>query len=369
MGGGNSPGRSSSYQTQQTTSTTEPSPTVQPILKQLLGYTQSFLNANPNAPAFFAGPTVAAPSDATQAAQQAYINVGNNGLGYGIDPASRTLAADTLGGKYLDLASNPYYQSALSASFAPQTEQFMNSVLPGLRSQFAGAGRTGSGADFDTTMRAVKDLDQAQANAASTAANQAYGQERALQQQTQSLLPSMQAMDLARAGALGQAGQSKDAYNQALINEQIARDTYSKTADLNYWSDIASRVLGMYPGGTTSGSGTSTGYSQYTPPSNTFASLLGTGLGLAGSAYAASDKRLKTNIKPVGKLNDGQTVYSYRFRGEPRTEIGLLAQEVEKRRPDAVATNPSGYKMVDYARATRAAGSRRRQRMAPGGLL
>jgi hypothetical protein len=366
MGGGNTPGRSSSYQTQQTTSTSEPTPTVQPILRQLLGYTQNFLNANPTAPPFYAGATVATPSEATQAAQQTYAAIGSNGLGYGIDPASRTLVADTLGGKYLDLASNPYYRAALSASFQPQTEQFQNHILPGLRSQFEGAGRTGSGADFDTAMRAVKDLDQAQANAAASAANQAYGQERAIQQQTQALLPSMQAMDLARAGALGQAGQSIDAYNHALINEQIARDTYNKTADLNYWSDIAQRVLGMYPGGTTSGSGTSTGYSQYSPPSNTFASLLGTGLGLAGLA-AASDKRLKTDIKPVGRLNDGQTVYSYRFRGAPRTEIGLLAQEVEKRHPEAVATHPSGYKLVDYRRATRAA--RMAPPRAPGGLL
>ena len=32
--------------------------------------------------------------------------------------------------------------------------------------------------------------------------------------------------------------------------------------------------------------------------------------------------------------------------------IGLIAQEVEQTNPDAVKTHPSGYKMVDYGRAT-----------------
>jgi hypothetical protein len=54
----------------------------------------------------------------------------------------------------------------------------------------------------------------------------------------------------------------------------------------------------------------------------------------------------------VGKLNDGQKVYSYNYKGDPTPEIGLLAQEVEKVRPEAVATGPDGLKRVDYGAAT-----------------
>ena len=54
----------------------------------------------------------------------------------------------------------------------------------------------------------------------------------------------------------------------------------------------------------------------------------------------------------LAKLADGQTVYSYRYKGEPRTQIGLLAQEVERLHPKAVRTHPSGFKMVNYAAAT-----------------
>lgn len=70
-----------------------------------------------------------------------------------------------------------------------------------------------------------------------------------------------------------------------------------------------------------------------------------------------SDKRLKENIKPVGKTFDGQTIYSYNFKGEPQTEIGLIAQEVEKHHPEAVGL-AGGYKTVRYDKATEDAADR-----------
>jgi hypothetical protein len=77
------------------------------------------------------------------------------------------------------------------------------------------------------------------------------------------------------------------------------------------------------------------------------------GLGLQLAKFLPfSDKRLKTDIKPVGKTHDGQNVYSYRFLGEPHHQIGLVAQEVEQRHPEAVVTDRAGWKHVDYGRAT-----------------
>ena len=63
------------------------------------------------------------------------------------------------------------------------------------------------------------------------------------------------------------------------------------------------------------------------------------------------DVRLKEDIAPVGELYDGQPVFSYKYKGDPTPRIGLVAQEVEKVRPDAV-TEIGGYKAVDYGRAT-----------------
>jgi soluble lytic murein transglycosylase-like protein len=64
----------------------------------------------------------------------------------------------------------------------------------------------------------------------------------------------------------------------------------------------------------------------------------------AAAIFAASDRRLKDNIEPIGKLFDGQNVYRYNFKGDDKKQIGLMAQEVEKRYPDAVGLAPrKGY--------------------------
>jgi hypothetical protein len=63
-----------------------------------------------------------------------------------------------------------------------------------------------------------------------------------------------------------------------------------------------------------------------------------------------SDERLKNDIEPVGELYDGQKVYRYDM-GDGRKQIGLIAQEVEGVRPDAVG-EARGFKTVDYGKAT-----------------
>lgn len=72
-----------------------------------------------------------------------------------------------------------------------------------------------------------------------------------------------------------------------------------------------------------------------------------------GSLFSGifSDRRLKENVERVGKTDDGQNIYAYNYKGDDTPQIGLMAQEVEKRNPDAVREHPSGYKMVDYGRA------------------
>lgn len=86
--------------------------------------------------------------------------------------------------------------------------------------------------------------------------------------------------------------------------------------------------------------------------------LGGSILGAAGQAggFGAlfSDRRLKSNIRRVGTLDNGLAVYSYTMDGGP-VQIGVMADEVEAVRPDAVIQHPSGFLMVDYGMATEAA--------------
>jgi len=75
-----------------------------------------------------------------------------------------------------------------------------------------------------------------------------------------------------------------------------------------------------------------------------------------------SDRRAKKNIEKVGKLK-GHSLYEYRYKGEPSggpKHIGVMAQEVERTRPDAVVRGPDGMRRVDYGRLF-AAGQGRKQ--------
>jgi hypothetical protein len=103
-------------------------------------------------------------------------------------------------------------------------------------------------------------------------------------------------------------------------------------------------------GGQTSGTGTSTTTSQ-TPLINT---LLSAGALAAGTAGALSDERAKENIERVGLLHNGLPVYKYNYRHDPlkTTQVGLLAQEVERMLPEAVIEDDSGLKYVNYNLAT-----------------
>lgn len=72
-----------------------------------------------------------------------------------------------------------------------------------------------------------------------------------------------------------------------------------------------------------------------------------------GSMFALSDRRAKTDIEKVGKVK-GQNVYEYRYKGEagdaPKT-LGVMAQEVMKKQPDAVVKGNDGLFRVNYSKA------------------
>jgi hypothetical protein len=74
--------------------------------------------------------------------------------------------------------------------------------------------------------------------------------------------------------------------------------------------------------------------------------------GLFGLASAGigllSDRRAKTDIRRVGALHNGLVVYSYRYKGEAETQIGLMADEVERMHPEAVTRGPDGLQRVRY---------------------
>lgn len=67
----------------------------------------------------------------------------------------------------------------------------------------------------------------------------------------------------------------------------------------------------------------------------------------SGAAGLFSDRRLKTNIKQVGVADNGLNIYSYNYVWGGPTQLGYMADEVEKIAPQAVG-EAHGYKTVDY---------------------
>ena len=74
-------------------------------------------------------------------------------------------------------------------------------------------------------------------------------------------------------------------------------------------------------------------------------------------AYYSSDKRLKTNIKPIENATDKVTKlggYTFNWSEEAedkdteKTEVGLIAQEVQEVMPELVHEKDNGYLAVDY---------------------
>lgn len=80
-------------------------------------------------------------------------------------------------------------------------------------------------------------------------------------------------------------------------------------------------------------------------------------LGAAGSIVGTvaplllgfSDPKLKSNVKRIGTNPQGLGLYKYKIKPPARTEIGVMADEVQKKMPDAVHVDPeSKMRMVDY---------------------
>jgi hypothetical protein len=117
---------------------------------------------------------------------------------------------------------------------------------------------------------------------------------------------------------------------------------------LNWQNAYLQMLQGAYPGGSSSGTSTMRGAG----PSG-FQSAIGTGASIASLAlpFLLSDERVKENIEPVGLLNNGLPVYRYNYIGDVTPQIGLLAQDVEQVKPEAVA-EIGGIKHVHYGLAT-----------------
>lgn len=66
------------------------------------------------------------------------------------------------------------------------------------------------------------------------------------------------------------------------------------------------------------------------------------------NGFKTSDRRAKEDITRVGKTDEGLPIYKYRYKGGGMMELGVMAQDVMKVKPEAVARMPNGLMAVNY---------------------
>lgn len=132
----------------------------------------------------------------------------------------------TANGDYLTDKTNPYLRGLFENATDPIVDQFKNAIAPGLASQFAGAGRTGSGASAQAFDAASGQLGRTLSQTATGLYGGAYENERQRQQQAMGALSANynteRGMQMQGAGAQLGAAQGLSGLDFQKTNQQLA---------------------------------------------------------------------------------------------------------------------------------------------------
>lgn len=248
-------------------------------------------------------------------ASQNLNNMGNYTFNVEASDAARQAAQDAVYNQYMN-------------RLTPQFEQQTSDLATALANKGLSVGS-------EAYQRAMNDLQQEQNDATSQAAYQ-------------SVL----------------AGQ--DAYAQDLSN-QIAAGNFGNTAQQSYINQLLSALQGsasqydiqsdIYAARQGLAAAQQQAQQQaYNNRTGLFSSALGAAA-TGGGAYAgaaagaASDRRLKENIKKIAEV-DGFNIYEFNYKNDTERKVGVIAQEMQEKCPEAVIENfnGSGYLGVDYSK-------------------
>ena len=248
----------------------------------------------------------------------------NNGLaGLTWDPTTNTLnttygqqmqgvLGNLFGGTNADKQAADSVYSAFSDRYEPIFERQTNNLQDRLVNQGIPVGS-------EAYSRAMSDMSQTQNDARQQAMYQAQqAGQQARNNEIQNNLNIFSAFNPLN-GYAGSSAQGSTAMYDNLYNSQVNAYNAQQQAAQNMaqgWLNLGSAGLNL-------------------------------GMGLF------SDARIKENLRPVGQLFNGLTVYAFNFPGEEVTRIGLVAQEVQQHIPQAVSQTEEGLLMVDYDLASR----------------
>lgn len=405
--------------------TTEPSAIAKPYLEQQYATINKAIKEGK--PSYYPGSTVIDQSDATKAAQASIINAATDGsplignahgavsnvtTGAAFDATGANTLTDgtsftnvatgnarslsdilsgqsnpaaammqgTANGDFLN--SNPHLDQMVKNANSSLVRQFTSEIAPGIDSQFAKAGRSGSGAFASVRNNAESTLADAMAKNAADIYGQNYATERGhmidaqksigglydsnaqnaisatgmlgnlsqgqqdsrnnaasalmsgqqgqagLQLQGAGMAGEQRNLDYMDAEKLAGVGAQQDAYKDLQLQGDIDRWNYNQNKDIN----AASQFVSVLNNG---------GFNTQTTTKPVYSNGLATGIGALGSLasiLAICDRRKKENIKRCGSMIDGTALYEFTYINDPTKQIyiGPMAQDVEITRPHAV---------------------------------
>lgn len=236
--------------------------------------------------------------------------------------------ANQQSGKVGELLNNPFEFTNSDAEqwaydlASPRILQQQSKNEGALRSQLIASGIRPGTAQWDSEMARLTNANTDQLNQlALTGRSQAFNEALAVRQ-----TPLNEIIGLMS----GTQIQNPNATFAQTPQSQVAGVDYAGLVNNKYQSELA----------------------QYNAKTGALGGLFG---GIA-SMFKFSDRRLKTDIKNIGKTQNGLPWYSFRYiwdSVDSQVQYGLMSDDVKAVNPSAVKVHSSGYDMVCYSEALR----------------
>lgn len=234
-------------------------------------------------------------------------------------------------------------QQAIMSRLQPQFQQREEALRQQLANQGIGLGSTAFGREMNTFNQARNDAEMQaalqainldQANRSAALQEQAYLQDRPL-----NLINALRTGNQVQSPQFQQFAQQATTQGPDLLNATQAQYQSELDASNAKNAQNASGLSGLLGVGGAVAGGLFGG-----PGGALLGARLGSGL---GSSF--SDIRLKKNIKKIGVHRSGVGLYEFNYIWGGGKHVGVMAQELELVRPDAVF-EIGGFKAVDYGR-------------------
>src|SRR6056300_421920 len=190
-------------------------------------------------PDYYPGQTYVSPSG--QTTQALGLSEQRALAGSPLQQAALGQQQQTVSGQYL--GANPYLQAALRPA-QQATQQAYYDAINEARSNLSMGGRYGSGAQTELESRAQQNLANALSSQAGQLSYQNYATERGRQEAAAAGAPAMAASEYQDINQLLQTGQTKEAYEQAALEADVARFNFGQQKPYEKLSSYLGAVYG-----------------------------------------------------------------------------------------------------------------------------